>query len=340
MKKQLRYFFLFILLCLFLLPVSSKPFQDHSNAYDFAISETFLKFLNDGHTIQPILKIKLLDRTKKVHSISDDCEIHISGEPDMNLGDPTSIVVEPPNLCKISPAGQQYDEGDSTKEWLTVIDQFKDKVCDVKGFPRIFTEHAQTGEASTANPNHVFEIHPTLSIKSDNIEQSFSGYLKAFEKMRHITASTAASCIENRTLEVRYNKVEKQYEFRENGGRCGNFIIVEVGYIKKEWIRSTDGGHSVIARVSPDGKSRMTLKLYTLSESEADTWLQNIETKGKVPSDRKLILGLLTYDYFSIIRALEMPNGSWYQENKWKNVDWPLALVVFGETEEVPWDEN
>jgi hypothetical protein len=231
----------------FFLAGSSQPYPGQEDPFDFAISESFLKMLADGKTIQPTLKIQLIARTGRgVHTLAKDCEIHIAGIPDLNLGYPNDIVVEPPNLCKFAPEGVEFKSETQLREiiWPEILDdKIMNKKCEVRGFIRIFTEHAQ-GSIDPANPNHVFEIHPALSIKAGTEILFFQDFLTAFEGMSHIKPTTTASCIRDRKLDVRYNKAENRYEFRGEGGRCGNFAIIEVSNVRKEWIRSLDGGHS------------------------------------------------------------------------------------------------
>src|SRR5215467_6166498 len=78
-----------------------------------------------------------------------------------------------------------------------------------------------------------------------------------------------------RALSVRFK--DGQYEFLQHAGTgCGNFAIVEVGALNPAWIRATTGGHSAIARVSADGTTRVSLKIYTLAGTAIDTWLAGL----------------------------------------------------------------
>jgi hypothetical protein len=114
---------------------------------------------------------------------------------------------------------------------------------------------------------------------------------------------------------------------------------VEVGNLNAAWIKAVKGGHSAIARISADGKSRATLKIYTLAGSKADDRLANFSQTG-TGNARLLLHGLFTYDYFSILRAIEGSDGNLTRPDTWKKVSFPLAFVVFGDTDTVPWEEN
>jgi len=319
----------------------SAPSRAQAETYDFAISEAFLKQLAEGSTIQPVLKVRMNARTRRVHTLADDCEIHMAATPQgLELGWPPDIVVEPPNLCKFPPVGTKGKPSEKKLReeiWPKHLDdKVMGKTCDVKGFPRIFTEHAQ-GAGDPANPNHVFEVHPALSITCEGEEVSFASFLTYFPGMRAVKPATAVSCIDRRKLEVRYE--DGQYVFREDGGQCGNFAIVEVGSVNPDWIRKIDGGHSAIARVSPDGKSRTTLKIYTLSGSDADKWLAEVKKQGQ-GSERRFLHGMFTYDYYSIVKSIRTRDGNWLKPDQWTQVEFPLAFVVFGAAQSAPWEEE
>lgn len=321
-----------LLACLALIPTTAAA--QLSGEYDFAISRAFLKSLYAQHSIETELTLTMNARTGKVHSLANDCEMHIAASPvGVELGDPTEVVAEPPNLCKNAPPGG----GD----WGDTLDAgVMNKDCKVRGYLRIFTEHA-SGSVLAANPNHVFEIHPALSIDCEGSTLDFRQFLNAPEGLRHLSASTANDCLEKRKLKVRYNSSTKMYEFRETGGRCGNFAIVEVGSVRKNWIRSIQqGGHSAIARVSANGLQRHTVKLYTFASTEADEWIAGL-VEGHIPSERILVHGLFTYDSFSMVKTLRNPaNGAWSTAGEWAEVHFPVALVVFGKTQTIPWSDD
>jgi hypothetical protein len=139
------------------------------------------------------IPVRLTHRTRNVHTLANDCEMHLAGKPiDRHLGTPPSIVVEPPNLC-------EFDH-DSGKTWPKVFDELvMNRDCVVTGFPRIFTEHASDGDEG-ANPNHVFEIHPATRIKCGDNVVSFDTYLTYFPGMRAIKPASANNCVRTRTV--------------------------------------------------------------------------------------------------------------------------------------------
>jgi hypothetical protein len=308
--------------------------QEPSNAFDFALSRAFLQNLRAGRTLLPTYTMHI-DGHSALKGLSKDCEMHMGGTlTTAGLVDPDALVAEPPNLCKNDAPG-----GGS---WVNVADtRFVNKDCRVTGFPRIFTEHASGGQGAS-NPNHVFEIHPALKIDCDGSAAiDFTTFMGAPEGLTHILPKSADSCIGTRTLSVRFKN--NQYEFLQKGGQgCGNFAILEVGHIHKEWIRATGGGHASIARVTADGDTRHTLKLYTLAGTKADEWITNVMA-GHTDTDRHIIHGVLTYDYFSILKAVTKPDGTFLPTASlasWKAVNFPLAFIVYGETETIPWEDE
>jgi hypothetical protein len=129
-----------------------------------------------------------------------------------------------------------------------------------------------------------------------------------------------------------------RYEFKEQGGgSCGNFMIVEATAINPEWIKvlPNGGGHSALARVRVDDRGPYTVKLYAYPNSPADVILANIATGADMP-DHLHLHGMLTYDFFSIMKAVQAnaaPFGWLSSVPNWKKVAYPLALVMFGDVE-------
>jgi hypothetical protein len=298
---------------------------------DFTISESYLRSLADNGTVAVDVPLRLTNRTNRVHPIDQDCEMHLAGKPrDLRLGTPESIVVEPPNLCRF--------KHDSGKTWPKILDEVvMNRDCVATGFPRIFTEHASNGD-DEANPNHVFELHPALRITCGQDTISFQSYLTVFPGMRAIKPRSADTCLRTRTVSMRYHN--GRYEFTEDGGtNCGNFAIAEVGYVEPDWVREIGGGHSAIARVSLDGSSRTTLKIYTLSGSDADAWLAQVKSSGQ--GDARVYLhGMFTYDYFAFVRTVRKPNREWINPTDWTKVEFPMAFVVFGMPDGAPWEDT
>lgn len=327
---------------------AQDPDDEHQQAPDFSLSQPFLQFLQENG-IQPVLRIKMEHRTNTVHPLKSDCEMHIAGMPEnigaAELGDPSAIVVEPPNMCKIPPVGftKKVSEKKLREEvWPNTMDEVViGQTCEVRGFPRIFTEHASGGEDTGGpNPNHVLEVHPAISIKCGARELNFTKALSFIPGMRAIKPASARSCIEQRQLWVRFNSDDNTYEFRESGGQCGNFAIVEVGKLNRKFVQKVKGGHSAIARVSADGLSRSSLKIYTLEGTGEDGWLAKVRESG-TGNQRKLIHGMLTYDYFALVRILRnRETGEWQKPAKWTPVLFPLALVIFGEADQAPWSDE
>lgn len=175
--------------------IGTKPWCEQQ-AFDFALSESYLlKVEHEG--ILPTFSVHMDARTKSVHTLGSDCEIHMAATSVDTLGTPPGLVVEPPNLCKFRPPDTPATSEKNLREviWPSLFDsRVIGKECAVTGFPRIFTEHAQ-GPEDAANPNHVLEIHPATAVTCGGQELSFIGFLKAIKGMRAIKPATAASCI-------------------------------------------------------------------------------------------------------------------------------------------------
>ena len=107
-----------------------------------------------------------------------------------------------------------------------------------------------------------------------------------------------------------------------------------------KWVRSVTGGHTALARVTGDGASTVTLKVYTLSPSSIDTWLGSTAGTSSAGNQRKLVHGLFTYDYFSMLKTLHPKQQLWLTPADWTPIKFPLAFVAFGEAETAPWGEQ
>ena len=282
-----------------------------------------------------------------VHGVAADCELHVAARLAGNKtpGSPAGIVVEPPNVCKMRvpqlPAGGQLGA-----RWTKYFDTHVTGVaCDVTGFPRIFSEHAQGGEANSSNPDHVVEIHPATSLSCGGTTIDFLPLLKVVPGMKRITDKSAVACLETRKLyaRLRGGAAQPKYEFLEEGakggdGRCGNFIVVDA-HVSKDYIRTLANGndHVALARVWVGESGPYPLKIYTYAGTPEDASIAALLASADENDALEMSLhGLLTYDYFTIAQALQEDDGNggfrWKSPLKeYVEVSHPLALVVFGE---------
>lgn len=315
--------------------------------FDFALHKDFLVGLRSEKTITPSFSLEITERSD-IHSLSKDCEVHLgakfSGETlavtMKTRVDPPGVVVEPPNVCKFAPGATTMSATSPSKQWRTLLDnQVLGQTCQVSGFPRLFTEHAAGGDSGGSNPNHVFEIHPATKMVCGSNTVSFENFIAAPAGLRHIQSSSAASCLAGRKLEIKRNG--DMLLFRESGGHgCGNFAIIEISHAHAEWRRNVGGGHSIIARVTADGDETQTLKIYTIAGSRIDDWVQSLDDANP-DTQRRIVHGLITYDYFTLWRSAFADDGSFASGiDTWKEIDFPLAFIAFGETATIPWEEQ
>ncbi len=61
---------------------------DESEPFDFWLSEAHVRRLAEEDTILARMRVSLNHRTKKVHTIDDDCEIHIAATSSTQLAVP------------------------------------------------------------------------------------------------------------------------------------------------------------------------------------------------------------------------------------------------------------
>lgn len=261
-------------------------------------------------------------------------ELHIAGTPvdAVDGAAPPSVVVEPPNLCQNDPPG-----GGS---WTTVVtNDLLGKTCLVRGFPRIYDEHL-VGEETATNPHHMLEIHPALTIDCQGGGSlDASSFIAYHDGMSEIQPSSAAACFDTR-LWVRRNAAEHRYEFRaQRSRRCGNFASFEFS-IFDDWIRELgNGGHSALVRVRPEGLPFQTLKIYTYPGTAADDLIHGFE-QSEEPQDGAILHGMMTRDYFAIVKTARTRDGTFLPLSDWTEVPFPLALVAFGQKPDPDPDEH
>lgn len=300
----------------------------------FTMSESLLRTMIQKNTIQPTFRVRM-NANGPLHTLANDCEMHIAGTVQgASLGTPPAIVVEFPNWCRFSPDGQLSSASFSSlsNAWRDLVStRVVGRTCDVKGFLRIFCEHCTGGGAEGSNPNHAYEFHPALSITCGSENFAFNSMLRSFPGLRHISPSTASNCITGRNLSVRFRN--NRYEFREDGGgTCGNFAVVEIMDINMDWSFAVDGGHYAFADVTADGDAVGGLGIYTMSGSESDTWLSQIIQQEGLGDTSKVVHGVFTYDWMSIIDTLQDAQGNLRRPSQFQRIDFPLALIVYGET--------
>jgi hypothetical protein len=320
----------------------AQPPASASNAFDFWLATQYLDELRASHTFLWTVDLTM-DQHSGLHSLASDCEMHLAspGPTDKTRSFPAAIVVEPPNMCKVGP------NGDQPSAWPSFADDHVvGKKCTVSGFPRIFTEHAAGGTPGSSNPSHSLEIHPTLNIACEGeTPVDFRASLRYIDGMRAIKQATASTCLQGRKLEVKSQARggKAGYVFKESGGgSCGNFLKVFVTVNPDSaFLRSVggpDGGHTLLVRATTalgeedtDPTSGMvTLKLYTYNGTDIDTRLT--EAAHQTEPTSLVVHGVLTYDYWSIVKKLSASSATALRTvANWEPVDFPLALVLFGE---------
>lgn len=108
-------------------------------------------------------------------------------------------------------------------------------------------------------------------------------------------------------------------------------------HIGKEYLRalSSDGDHVALAQAWIGESGPFPLKVYTYKgTSEDDRRVHLISDEDPTASIEFRLHGLITYDYVTIVRALQDDDRNWLGATAlqdYKEVRDPLALVVFGE---------
>jgi hypothetical protein len=296
------------------------------------MNEQFLRRIINANTAQPSIRVRMKAHGP-LHPLDQDCEMHVAGTViGGSIGTPPAIVVEFPNWCEFNPQGNLGDNLATLKQkWNTfATSNLDNKTCDVTGFLRIFTEHASGGGGAT-NPDHAYELHPALSMKCGSQTFNFGDMLRASPGLRHISNGAASSCITGRKLKVKF--AHNRYEFTESGGgSCGNFVIIRVSAINAAQSVPMGGGHYTVATVTADGSHSGEVGLYTLADSPLDDWLEQAIGNGGIGSSTKIIHGVFTYNWQSIINTLRNSNGTLRRPAQLVEIRPSLAVIAYGES--------
>ena len=302
--------------------------QDPDATPTYRLTQTYVRELAKQNSLLFRMPVTIKGRTASVHAVGSDCEMHLAGSAGIKIGFPGQVVVEPPNLCKNDPPSTL---GTS---WGNVFDtHVLNTQCTAVGYPRLYAEHLENGKPP-ANPPHMVEIHPALSLECNGTPAiSFASFLKIYPGMSAIQDASAEKCLSGFRMWVqrRTVKAKPEYQFyEERPSVCGNFAVVEA-VVDPRYVRAVSGGHSAIAQVWVGEAGPFPLKLYTYDHTPEDSQIAAIGSAGNDEPESSLKLhGMLTVDYFAVLKAARSPNGNWRALSTWTPVKFPLALVVFG----------
>ena len=297
--------------------------QDPDEASSYRLTEAYVHELAKQNTLLFELPVKIEGRTASVHNPASDCEMHLAGTSGLKVGFPGKVVVEPPNLCAFKPPNTL---GTS---WGKVFDTYVlKKACTARGYPRLFAEHIKNGKPP-ANPPHMVEIHPAMQLTCGTTTIDFANFLTIVKGMTSIQETSADKCLSGYELFVR--KTATSYEFLEHRPNlCGNFVIIDA-VVDPQYVRKIAGGHSSLAQIWTGDAGPHALKLYTYDGTHEDAAIAAIGTlKDEEPEESMPLHGLLTVDYFSILKTVRNSAGTWLQLPTWTKVNFPLAFIVYG----------
>lgn len=299
--------------------------QDANAMPTYRLKAGYVKELARQNSLRFALPVRLSHRTASVHPAASDCEMHLAGTSGLKIGFPGKVIVEPPNLCAFDPPATVG------ATWGAVFDEHVlGQACTAIGFPRLYAEHLENG-TSPANPPHMVEIHPVMDLTCGTTTLDFTNMLTIVDNMARIKDESASQCLAGYKLWVRRDAAKSEYQFlEERPGRCGNFAVVEA-LIDHRYVRSVSGGHSALAQVWAGEEGPYPLKLYSYAGRPEDDEIAAIGTAANEEPEQTISYhGLLTVDYFSVLKTVRTAGGTWRALSSWTSVPFPLALVVYG----------
>lgn len=244
-----------------------------------------------------------------VHSIQNDCEMHLgAGSPDYQ-GSPDGLVLEPANVCLERPSGNFTD-------WASFAESIQGKTVTAEGVVRIWPEHLTGG--SPANPNHAIELHPLTRLSFAREIYDFSPFIYAPDGFTGSLREPLATAM-LRSASVSVRRVDRVVQVSFSAGAIGNFATLDLQIDPATQI-SIAGGHWWQAEVQLDA-SPTKVQVATVEGTRIDTNLL------KAPGHTKLIgrgLVLFSLSPRSLFAAAQQSQGRDVPVNE------PFMLILYG----------
>ena len=321
-----------VVLCLstLLLIASSRE----AGGQTFWLSREFLGRVEQESLLKFPLSVRFgpSDAVGPVHTVANDCELHVAGNAPPGLFNPRATVAEPPNVC-------QFEiPNNGGNQWRAHFrSNMANRSCEVTGFLRLYAEHWPPPHGAT-NPRHMVEIHPALEFDcAGGNTLELNEQLRVFRGMSQILGSSLERCYDQLTLEIRSqtNTTGKRgYQVRFNHPKsCGNFAIVRAVFPRSA-IEQIDNGHVVDAEAFACGSDvGHQARFFTYDGTSADSVVSAIRT-GATPVRGMRLHAMLSYDWGTILDAVKTDAGNFRQISNWQALDQLLAFAVFDETTE------
>jgi hypothetical protein len=257
----------------------------------------------------------------KVHKPDADCELHFGAHSESYRGVPNGLVLEPMNVCT---APFQGAEEQKDADWINFAEKINKTVVTVTGIPRIWPEHL-TGGNEASNPNHAVEIHPLMTIESNNENFDFSANVSAGEYRGGVGEPTAESIVQQTAATVAANGDLADINFF--GGRIGNFTTLELNVEKATIASDGAGSFRMNGQVVLSDGTTVPVRMVTAKGSPINAEIEDLKRRRSAMVSLGQVLVLFSLSPQALLDAVSQSNGTPVE------VVMPLQLILFGAPE-------
>ena len=257
-------------------------------------------------------------RSKDVHALTDDCELHFGAHASGFQGEPDGLVLEPMNAC-VQPFFGKTEH--SNADWKKFGDDIKGKEVTVSGVPRIWPEHL-TGGGDDSNPNHAVELHPLTSVVFAGKTFDFAPNVFAGDYVGGLGEESALKIVKRTTVSVTRNGDSVDISVRA-GTTIGNFTVLEIVIDRASITSDRDGSFRMDGEVDVDDSTTVPVRIVTTVGSPINNEMKRIKSGRRASVSMKALV-LFSLSPNSLLDAANQSNGDEVA------VERPIQLILFG----------
>jgi len=296
-------------------PTTTAKSAKASTPKEFSIS---IKNLQDwANTVVVTLNSVHVEGHSKVHTIDNDCEIHLGAHSTDFQGDPDGLVLEPMNACEAPFPGKSEQ---NNADWIAFSNQVTGTTVTVSGVPRIWPEHLEGGNEAS-NPNHAVELHPLASMKTGAKNFDFTPNIFAGDYTGGVSEATALRIVQQTSVSVTRLGDSAEISFR--AGQIGNFTVVDLVIDKTTITSDGAGSFRMDGDVIIDDSTTAPVTIVTVSGSPINDQMAKIKKK-KSKNINMHALVLFSLNPGALLDAANKSQGSSVAVEK------PIQLILYG----------
>jgi hypothetical protein len=253
-----------------------------------------------------------------VHTLQNDCEMHLGAQTDAFSGDPDGLVLEPMNACVEALPGKDTQ---SNADWTGFGDDLTNSGVPVtaEGVARIWPEHLVGGGPS--NPNHAVELHPLTALTFKGALFDFTPTVFAGDYQGGVGEPTALNILKNTSVSVAKDGDSADISFA--GGVIGNFTILEVEIDRSSITSDGSGSFRMDGDVAVDASTSVAVRVVSAKNTAINGRIQTLRSGGAATL-RLQALVLFSLSPESLLTAVNKSSGDAV------DVERPIQLILYG----------